>query len=137
MKKKVLGLCLILLISVVLIVSCSPDPIKKNKAIGTWEMLEEGEEPYPDVLYTLTITEGNFTLEIAMVDVEEPIGTVKGTWTASTTTDGVLKVTEASGYAEEAFPVGTETSFAATDKKLYVEAPEEAEEPMAMIFTKK
>ena len=131
MNKKLLGLCLILLIFVVLVVSCSPDPIKKNKALGTWEYVIE--DVY-DITLTLTVTEGNFSLVMTLEGEEDPIGNVKGTWTASSVTKGELTVTEVEGAATSEFDIGTKAGFSVADNKLSVEDPDGGD---PMVFTKK
>ena len=140
MNKKTLFLLLILLISVVLVVSCSPDPIKKNKIIGTWEMTYEaqiGPETFAEVTITATVKEGEFSLELTAEGVEGVQGTAKGTWTAKTTTDGVLTFTEVAGWVEKIFAKDDKSNFAATDDLLFIEAPDSVGEAEAMVLTRK
>ena len=141
MNKKTLFLLLILLISVVLVVSCSPDPIKKNKIIGTWEITFEYEpENSPETVeltITATVKEGEFSLELTEEGDDEVLGTAKGTWTAKTTTDGVLTFTEVTGWVEYLFEKDDESNFAATDDLLFIEAPDSVGEAEAMVLTRK
>ncbi|MBQ2049509.1 MAG: hypothetical protein II493_03750 [Spirochaetales bacterium] len=83
-KNRILLLCLFALISIVVLVSCfQEDPIKDNRVIGTW---------------TATVGQGTFTLE-AKADQTfvwtKTVGSVetivKGTWEASSVSEGIFK----------------------------------------------
>ena len=119
-KRSLFALCLIALVSILVFVSCMPDPILDNKAIGKWIAQNNlGDKITLDVKDDQTITLTLVQDDIAdafhsFADVlSEPVPnrieiTMHGEWTASSVSEGKIKITE----------TGAELSFTAYDKEL-------------------
>ena len=119
-KRNLLALCLIALLSIVVFVSCQPDPILDNKAIGKWKAANNlGDqltlEVENDQTFTMILEQDDITDAFHyFADVlSEPVPNrveikVTGEWTASSVSEGKMKITQ----------TGAELSFTAYDKEL-------------------
>lgn len=111
MKKVWFLICLVMLVSIIALVSCSDekeDPVKDNKAIGEW---------YADYItqrFTFVV-KADGTCKLTNVEAGYPPITLEGTWTASSTTEGTAKLGEAGTVLNLSFKV-TDNKMALTDK---------------------
>ncbi len=119
-KRNLLVLGLIALMAVVVFVSCMQDPILDNKAIGKWIAENNmGDKLTLDMRsdQTLTMKLVQDTTDafhsypdVLSADVNEIEITVHGEWTASSISEGKIKIKE----------TGAELTFTAYDKELII-----------------
>ena len=119
-KRNLLMLGLIALMAVVVFVSCMQDPILDNKAIGKWIAENNmGDKLTLDMRsdQTLTMKLVQDTTDafhsypdVLSADVNEIEITVHGEWTASSISEGKIKIKE----------TGAELTFTAYDKELII-----------------
>ena len=112
MTKRFIIIALVLvLVCGALFVSCKPDPVKDNKAIGEWwvNIWEIEEQEYEDIQVTV---KADKTFE-GFVELDEK-AVFSGTWEASSVNTGKLTISD----AEETFTVTM--NFYADDKNLII-----------------
>ena len=119
-KRSLIALCLIALVGIVVFVSCMQDPILDNKAIGKWIAENNlGDKLTLDMRsdQTLTMKLVQDTTDafhsypdVLSADVNEIEITVNGEWTASSISEGKIKIKE----------TGAELTFTAYDKELII-----------------
>ena len=119
-KRNLFALCLIALVSILVFVSCMQDPILDNKAIGKWIAQNNlGDkitlEVKSDQTFTMKLEQDTsdafhyFADVLSLSNPDDSIEIkVKGEWTASSVSEGKMKVEE----------TGAELSFTAYDKEL-------------------
>ena len=123
MTKRFIIIALVLvLVCGALFVSCKPDPVKDNKAIGDWWTNEWTGEMYDDIQLTVKADktfEGFIEGEVKAV--------FSGTWDASSINKGVLTFTD----TKETFAVSL--NFYADDTNLILYDAKEGGESVTLI----
>ena len=102
MKKRILLICAVLLVSVIALVSCSDDPTKNNKAIGNW-FYDNGYELFHVTISLEVKSDKTCTMVYKSPETED---TASGTWTATSVTEGTASFTiEGAGTQSGTFVV--------------------------------
>jgi len=102
--KKVFIVLVVALMVTCLFVACKQDPVKDNKAVGTWEGKFE-IPPAPELTVTLTVKgDGTFVME-----AEGEVYDIEGTWTATSINEGTASATVEEEELELNFIAGEKT----------------------------
>ena len=121
MTKRFIIIALVLvLVCGALFVSCKPDPVKDNKAIGKWEgelWLPDAGEAGEYLTITMTVKEDKTFAGELEYELPDP-AKFTGTWTATSINKGTLKfdVPENKGLPELSF-YADDTNLIAYDAK--------------------